>query len=65
MSYYINNTGKMVAAAAVTRAVVGGPVTQEEKRGCFLATVAWLAWCALIIGAVVKLAVTLFDSVFG
>jgi hypothetical protein len=43
MAGHINATGKILIASGVARGVAGGPVTQEEKKGCALASVAWLA----------------------
>ena len=64
MSYHINTTGKMLAAAAVTRAAVGGPITREEKKGCILASLALVVWQLTILAALFKLLSYAYHGIF-
>jgi hypothetical protein len=65
MAGHINATGKVLIASAVARGVAGGPVTQEEKRGCVLATAAWLGWCGIVLYSVYAVLAGIYHAVFG
>lgn len=47
MSYYVNTTGKMMAAAAVAGVATGNG--KAVARGCLGGLVAWLAWVSLVL----------------
>lgn len=48
MGYYVNTTGKILAASAVVGVATGnGPAV---ARGCLTGLVVWMCWCCLFIG---------------
>jgi hypothetical protein len=65
MAGHINATGKILIASAVARGVAGGPVTQEEKRGCLAASIALTLWQLTVLYALYRCAVGVYDAVFG
>jgi hypothetical protein len=54
MTYYVNNTGKILGATVVAAAVTQAATGKDTglARGCFAVLFAWLFWVGLVLSAI-------------